>query len=56
MNPFALPEIWRFENYVKVWQKGGFDKYFLNSIFVTVIAMFFCSVIWKYGCQWYSKI
>lgn len=41
MNPFALPEIWRFENYVKVWQKGGFDKYFLNSIFVTVIAMFF---------------
>lgn len=41
MNPFALPEIWRFENYVKVWQKGGFDKYFLNSIFVTAVAMFF---------------
>lgn len=39
MNPFSLPTVWRFENYVEVWQKGGFDKYFLNSIFTTSVSI-----------------
>ncbi len=38
-NPFSFPAEWRFSNYVKVWQKGGFDMYFVNSIVITAIAM-----------------
>jgi raffinose/stachyose/melibiose transport system permease protein len=38
-NPFSFPEVWRFENYVAVWQRGGFGNYFLNSIFITAIAI-----------------
>ena len=38
-NPFALPETWRFSNYAKVWEKGGFGMYFINSIVITAAAM-----------------
>lgn len=40
-NPFGFPEKLRFENFVKVWGAGGFGKYFLNSILVTAVSMFF---------------
>lgn len=39
-NPFGLPAVWRFDNYVRVWQTGGFGGYFLNSVIVTAVAMF----------------
>ncbi len=38
-NPFSFPVVWRFTNYVKVWEKGGFDMYFINSIIITAAAM-----------------
>lgn len=40
-DPFSLPTVWRVGNYVTVWQKGGFGKYFMNSIVITVVAMVF---------------
>jgi len=40
-NPFSLPTTWSFANYARVWQSGGFSIYFLNSLIVTGVAMFF---------------
>ncbi|MCI5699665.1 MAG: carbohydrate ABC transporter permease [Lachnospiraceae bacterium] len=34
-NLWALPEQWRFENYIEAWNTG-ISKYFLNSLIVTV--------------------
>ena len=38
-TPYALPEDWLFSNYIEVWGKGGFGRYFFNSIYVTAISM-----------------
>ncbi len=31
-----IPKEFHFENYILAWKEGGFDRYFLNSIFYTV--------------------
>jgi raffinose/stachyose/melibiose transport system permease protein len=31
---FALPEVWRWENYVRAWSQGRFDQYFFSSVVV----------------------
>lgn len=38
-SPYALPEVWKFSNYVEVWGQGGFGGYFFNSIVVTSISI-----------------
>ncbi len=38
-SPFALPEQWRWENYVRVWNDGNIGQYFFNSVFVTITAV-----------------
>ncbi|WP_440894765.1 carbohydrate ABC transporter permease [Amphibacillus sp. Q70] len=38
-SPFALPEEWRWDNYVRVWTDGNINQYFFNSVFVTVTAV-----------------
>lgn len=38
-SPFALPEAWRWENYLRVWNDGNIGQYFFNSVFVTVTAV-----------------
>ncbi len=35
-NPFALPERINLDNYIKAWNAGNFNLYFLNSVIVTV--------------------
>jgi len=40
-NPFSPPTSLNLANYARVWQSGGFSIYFLNSVLVTGIAMFF---------------
>lgn len=35
-SPFSLPSAWAFDNFVKVWGAGRFDRYILNSIIVTL--------------------
>jgi raffinose/stachyose/melibiose transport system permease protein len=41
LNPFSLPKQWRYNNYIKVWKSGGFNHYFINSIVVTAVSIFF---------------
>lgn len=36
MSRSLIPEVLHFENYVKAWTEGGFNSYFLNTVFYTV--------------------
>ncbi len=35
-GPFALPEVWHFENFVEAWQGARFGDYFTNSLIVVI--------------------
>lgn len=35
LNPFGLPQVWHFENYIKAWQQG-IGVYLTNSVIITV--------------------
>ena len=39
LDPFFLPDTWRWENYVEAWQTAQLGTYFFNSIFVSVISV-----------------
>lgn len=39
LSPLALPEQFRFENYIKVWTEGNIGTYFINSVFYTVASV-----------------
>lgn len=41
-QPFGLPATWRWENFVEAWDKGGLGQLYLNSLFVTAIAVTLC--------------
>lgn len=41
-TPFALPSVWRWENFIEAWDVGGLGGLYFNSIFVTVIAVTLC--------------
>lgn len=36
---FALPQVWRWENYVEAWQSANFGRYFQNSVVVVIPAV-----------------
>jgi raffinose/stachyose/melibiose transport system permease protein len=38
-GPFALPQVWRFENFVEAWQGARFGEYFTNSVIVVIPAV-----------------
>ena len=40
-TPFALPSAFDFGNYVTVWVKRGFGRYFFNSLWITAASMVF---------------
>ncbi|MCE1194979.1 carbohydrate ABC transporter permease [bacterium] len=40
-TPFALPSALDFTNYVTVWVKKGFGRYFFNSLWITATSMVF---------------
>ena len=40
-TPFALPSAFDFGNYVTVWVKRGFGRYFFNSLWITATSMVF---------------
>ena len=40
-TPFALPTTFDFGNYVTVWVKRGFGRYFFNSLWITATSMVF---------------
>ncbi|MFH2113552.1 MAG: carbohydrate ABC transporter permease [Spirochaetota bacterium] len=39
MEPFALPAVFRFSNYVEAWSRSNFGAYFKNSILVTTLSI-----------------
>ena len=38
-EPYAMPSEWQFSNYAEVWGKGGFGRYFFNSIITTTVSI-----------------
>ena len=38
-NALALPQEWRFQNYIDAWFGASFDQYFFNSILVSVTSV-----------------
>ena len=44
-SPFALPSVWRFDNYVKAWSEAGIGSYFLNSVVVVGSALVIVMVL-----------
>ncbi len=38
-QPFGLPASWRWENFLEAWQTGGLGQLYLNSLFVTFVAV-----------------
>ena len=38
-TPFALPDTWRWENFAKAWEIGRLGTLYLNSLFVTAVAV-----------------
>lgn len=44
-SPFALPSVWRFDNYVKAWSEAGIGSYFLNSVIVVGSALVIVMVL-----------
>jgi N-acetylglucosamine transport system permease protein len=44
-NPWGIPVSPQWDNFAKAWTEAGIGRYFLNSIFVTAISMFFILLI-----------
>lgn len=38
-HPFALPGVWRWENFARVWVEARFALYFRNSVLVTIASV-----------------
>jgi ABC-type glycerol-3-phosphate transport system permease component len=41
-TPFALPSVWRWENFIEAWDVGGLGQLYVNSLFVTFVAVTLC--------------
>ncbi|MCX8053497.1 MAG: carbohydrate ABC transporter permease [Armatimonadetes bacterium] len=44
-SPWGLPSPPQWGNFAKAWVEAGIGRYFLNSVFVTVVSMFFILLI-----------
>ena len=40
-NPWGLPDVPQFANFLDAWTKANIGRYFVNSVFVTALSMFF---------------
>lgn len=38
-DPFGLPEVWTFDNYITLWDQYGVGRAFMNSLFVAVTSV-----------------
>lgn len=45
MSPFALPKDPQWGNYVKVWTQGDIGLYFINSVWITIVAVFLTIIL-----------
>ncbi len=51
-GPFSVPDQWRWQKFVDVWQNSGFARYFLNSTIIlvpVVVISLFISVLAAYA-------
>ena len=44
-SPFALPETYRFENYIIAWKEANMSQYFLNSVFISVATVVILGIV-----------
>ena len=44
-NPWALPEGFYFQHFIDAWERANMGSYMLNSVFVTVVAIFLLVII-----------
>lgn len=60
-NPFGLPKVWRFENYVNAWNQYDVPLYFKNSVVVgvaTVLLTVVCAMMFTFAVtrlQWKGR-
>lgn len=38
-NPFGLPSVWKYQNFVYAWNQGNVGIYFRNSVFITSVCV-----------------
>jgi raffinose/stachyose/melibiose transport system permease protein len=38
-QPFSLPKVWKWQNYVTVWTSGNIGRYFFNSFYLTFVSV-----------------
>ena len=43
-NPFGLPDRWRFENYISIWN-SGIKQYFFNSLLITALSALLVAIL-----------
>ena len=53
--PFALPKQWMFANYSKAWEAAHFNRYFTNTVFLTLASMVVTAVIGLMGSYILAK-
>lgn len=56
-NPFALPEVFQFSNYIEAWKGANMSQYFINSLIqagLTVIVLAFVSTLAAYALSRFS--
>lgn len=44
-SPFALPESWNFDNFVRAWNQAGIGRYFFNTVLVVGSALLLVMVL-----------
>lgn len=44
-SPFALPEVFRFQNYLIAWKEANMDRYFLNSVIISAATVIITAVV-----------
>ena len=55
-NALALPQEWRFQNYIDAWVGASFDQYFFNSIFVSVISVSLVLILSSLAAYAFAKM
>ncbi|SFL45727.1 carbohydrate ABC transporter membrane protein 2, CUT1 family (TC 3.A.1.1.-) [Gracilibacillus orientalis] len=54
-DPFGLPDDWVFVNYVEAWVTANIGSYFLNSLFVGIVALFICILVGALASYFLSR-
>lgn len=55
MQPFNLPEVWQFRNYVNAVQISGLPRLFMNSVLVSAISTGICMVVTSMAAFVFSR-